>query len=305
MARNVSYSVCMISDELHDSRLVTRFRDLEIYQIHGTDAPQTMAEIGRIREHEFSSDGGGTGKDIDIDEYDTMSYCYQLLVWDPKYQQILSAYRYIPMWRIPADHRKNGSPSSRLFDLSNRFYDDIAPGCIELGRSVVNRKAKRSILGLFAVWSGLGALIAELPRLRWFFGKLTLYPEVPKHLRHRIFAFWDRFFPGDETLMAPVVDYSIAKVENDWSGYPDIGDRDTAFKRLSAEMSDAGWPVPPLMKSYIAVSSEIQSFGTALNSHFGNVYETAILLPIETIGGKTREQFIDSYTSINPGLFSY
>lgn len=44
----------------------------DIYVIDGREAPNTMREIGRLREIAFRSAGGGTGKACDIDEFDLM-----------------------------------------------------------------------------------------------------------------------------------------------------------------------------------------------------------------------------------------
>mgnify|MGYP002229753985 CR=1 FL=1 len=44
-----------------------------------------MKEIGRLREIAFRAAGGGTGKAMDIDEYDVMENPYkQLVVWNPE-----------------------------------------------------------------------------------------------------------------------------------------------------------------------------------------------------------------------------
>jgi hypothetical protein len=304
----------MYEHELNPDALVTRFRDLDIYQIHAVKSPEVMAEIGRIREREFSRDGGGTGKDLDIDEFDAEPYCYQLLVWDPRHREIVAFYRYLPLWLIPPHRIQVGSPSSRLFRFSEEFETEILPYCIELGRSVVNRDAKRKFLGLFAIWSGLGALIWELPEARWLFGKLTVYPQVRRENRRRLSAFWARYFPG-KAYMAPrdlvdaeAVDAAPGSREADvgtdvWADYPPLDDRVGAFERISRELAAAGDPVPPLMKSYLGVSLAIQSFGTAVNPHFGNVYETAILLPIGEINEATRRTFIDTYQPLNSALF--
>ena len=44
----------------------------EIYVVNAFNAPNTMREIGRLREIAFRTAGGGTGKEVDIDQYDTM-----------------------------------------------------------------------------------------------------------------------------------------------------------------------------------------------------------------------------------------
>ena len=44
----------------------------EIYVVTAHEAPNVMKEIGRLREIAFREAGGGTGKSMDIDEFDTM-----------------------------------------------------------------------------------------------------------------------------------------------------------------------------------------------------------------------------------------
>ena len=67
-----------------------------IYIITAQDSPNTMKEIGRLREIAFRAAGGGTGKSMDIDEYDIMDNPYkQLIVWNPEAEEILGGYRYI------------------------------------------------------------------------------------------------------------------------------------------------------------------------------------------------------------------
>ena len=68
----------------------------ELYTFHANEAPNTMLEIGRLREEAFRAGGGGTGKAADIDELDLRPNGYQqLVVWDPEAQKILGGYRYI------------------------------------------------------------------------------------------------------------------------------------------------------------------------------------------------------------------
>ncbi|MCE3259498.1 MAG: hemolysin, partial [Bacteroidetes bacterium] len=60
------------------------------------NSPNVMREIGRLREVTFRHAGGGTGKEIDIDEFDTCDHPYQqLLVWNPEDKEIVGAYRFI------------------------------------------------------------------------------------------------------------------------------------------------------------------------------------------------------------------
>ena len=100
----------------------------EVYVVTWQDSPNVVREIGRLREIAFRAAGGGTGKSIDLDEFDTCENPYkQLLVWDPDTEEIVGGYRYIlgKDWQIAPD----GQPilaTSHMFRFSERFMRDYA-----------------------------------------------------------------------------------------------------------------------------------------------------------------------------------
>ena len=111
----------------------------EIYVVTAHNAPNVMREIGRLREIAFREAGGGTGKPLDIDEFDTCDNCYkQLIVWNPEAEEIIGGYRHLlgPDWEIGPD----GQPllaTSHMFHFSDKFLKDYMPYTVELGRSFV------------------------------------------------------------------------------------------------------------------------------------------------------------------------
>ena len=79
-------SADLIRQELTPDKLLraTNKGGNEIYVFHASTAPETMREIGRLREEAFRFYGGGTGRDCDVDEFDLADDGYrQLIVWDP------------------------------------------------------------------------------------------------------------------------------------------------------------------------------------------------------------------------------
>ena len=68
----------------------------EIYIVTANDSPNVLKEIGRLREIAFREAGGGTGKSMDLDEFDFGDNCYkQLIVWNPEADEIIGGYRYL------------------------------------------------------------------------------------------------------------------------------------------------------------------------------------------------------------------
>ena len=61
------------SELTEDKRLrFTNKSHNEIYIVTWKNAPNVLKEIGRLREIAFRAAGGGTGKALDLDEYDLM-----------------------------------------------------------------------------------------------------------------------------------------------------------------------------------------------------------------------------------------
>ena len=87
----------LLEKELRKDKLIRRTNNGNnlLYVVTNDDSPNVMREIGRLREISFRVAGGGTGKELDIDAYDTMPNSYkQLIVWDPKAKEILGGYRF-------------------------------------------------------------------------------------------------------------------------------------------------------------------------------------------------------------------
>lgn len=297
----------ILDAELSSDKLARYFKELEVYIVTAHNAPNVMDEIGRIREMEFRKEGGGTGREKDIDQFDTGDIPYkQLVAWDPKEKEIVAMYRYILCGEVIDPGRGIHLATHRLFTFSERFVEEYLPYTIELGRSVVNRTAKRSLLGLFVIWSGLAALVSEYREIEYFFGKTTIYEHYPVKARDLLYTFLDLYFGDTDDLAKPREDVQYSTPNNQ----PELrslfsGDRYRSdYTILRKELAQMDQVVPPILISYLRLTNTIKCYGTAWNTHFGNVLETAFLLTIRDIDQSKRKQFIETYESINPKLFT-
>ncbi|MDX5404730.1 MAG: hemolysin, partial [Bacteroidota bacterium] len=53
--------------------------------------------------------------------------------------------------------------------------------------------------------------------------------------------------------------------------------------------------IPPLINSYMNLSSTMRTFGTALNDEFGEVEETGILVTINDIHQTKKDRYLGTY----------
>lgn len=275
----------------------------EIYVVNHHDSPNVMREIGRLREEAFRDSGGGSGLSMDIDEFDTMENPYQqLIVWDPDAEKILGGYRYILGTDIKLD--ENGQPllaTSHMFHFSEKFIKEYLPYTIELGRSFVSPEYQSSKAGtkaLFALdnlWDGLGALAIIRPDMKYFFGKMTMYPEYNRQARDLIQHFLFKHFKDKENLVTPV---DPIRIETPASYMDSILTEDEFkddYKLLNAEVRRLGVNIPPLVNSYMSLSPTMKMFGGGINHEFSEAEETCILINFDEIHETKRERHINSF----------
>ncbi|MBQ8225088.1 MAG: GNAT family N-acetyltransferase [Bacteroides sp.] len=280
----------------------------QIYIITAQDSPNTMKEIGRLREIAFRAAGGGTGKSMDIDEYDVMENPYkQLIVWNPEAEEILGGYRYLLGTDVRFDEQ--GHPilaTSHMFNFSEEFLKKYLPTTIELGRSFVTleyQSTRSDSKGLFALdnlWDGLGALTVIMPNVKYYFGKVTMYPSYHRQGRDMILYFLKKHFGDKEGLVTPM---EPLKLETPEAELEQLFCKDTFkenYKILNAEVRKLGYNIPPLVNAYMSLSPTMRMFGTAINDEFGDVEETGILIAVDEILAEKRIRHIESFLENEP-----
>ncbi len=275
---------------------VTRKGHNHLYEVTAHDSPNVMQEIGRLREISFRVGGGGTGKAVDIDEYDIDPHepYRQLIVWDPKDQEIIGGYRYIMCGGL--DIKKMAT--RELFDFSDEFINGYMPFTIELGRSFVQPNyqstniKRKSLYALDNLWDGLGALIVKYGNVKYFFGKVTMYTSYNSRARNLLLHFLKKYFNDTESLVLPIIPLEC-DMDNPYFAevFKDLEYKD-AYKVLQREIKNNGEHIPPLINSYMNLSPSMKVFGTAVNYGFGGVEETGILVSINDIYPEKIERYI-------------
>lgn len=280
----------------------------EIYVVTAQNAPNVMKEIGRLREEAFRTAGGGTGKSMDIDEFDTMDNgCKQLIVWNPESDEIIGGYRYLfgKDWKIQPDGQPHLA-TSHMFHFSEKFMKEYAPYTVELGRSFVSldyqnvRQNTKSIFALDNLWDGLGALTVINPDCKYFFGKMTMYPSYIRRGRDMILYFLKKHFDDKEHLIIPIKPLKIETPEDELAKIFCKDDFKADYRILNHEIRKLGYNIPPLVNAYMNLSPTMKLFGTAINYGFGDVEETGILIAVDEILEEKRVRHINTFIQEHP-----
>jgi hypothetical protein len=295
----------LIEKELTEDKMLRRTNNGNniLYVVTHQDSPNIMTEIGRLRELSFRVAGGGTGKEVDIDAYDTMPNPYkQLIVWDPAEKEILGGYRYFVCSEVYNDEDGNCNlATARLFKFSKKFRDDYIPYMIELGRSFVqpayqstNRKGK-GIYAMDNLWDGLGAVWLKHPHIKYFFGKVTMYTTYDKEARDLILYFLKKYFPDRENLVLPFEPLEFSTDIELLAGILNGKSYSDDYKQLSSNVRARGENIPPLINAYMNLSPTMKVFGTAMNYSFGDVEETALMVTLNDMYDEKIERHLKTY----------
>lgn len=181
---------------------------------------------------------------------------------------------------------------------------DFFPYTIELGRSFVQPKYQPSAenrKGLFTLdnlWDGLGAIHIDNPQIKYFFGKVTMYPHFNQEARDLILHFMNHYFPDPDRLVWPLhplqLSHDMQPFSAELNGLP----YKEGHRILNQKVRELGENIPPLVNAYMNLSATMRTFGTSLNDHFGAVEETGILVTLADIYPTKIERHVTTYKPV-------
>ena len=295
----------LIKAELQEDKFLrkTNHAGNEIYVV-GPESVNVIREIGRLREIAFRNDGGGTGEALDIDKFDTdPAFGYkQLVLWDPETEEIIGGYRFCFCDQCVYD--KEGQPiltSSHMFRFSRKFMREYLPYTLELGRSFVSveyQSSKAGAKGLFALdnlFDGISALmVLYKKRMRYLFGKMTIYPSYNEEAREMIMFFLKKYFGEKASLIHIRKEVRIQNPRR-FSKLFKGDDFKEDYKTLKGEILKLGVSIPPLVNSYMNLSPSMIYFGTGINDEFADVLDSGIMITFEEMYPEKKKRHVESF----------
>jgi putative hemolysin len=145
--------------------------DMQVYLTDYASIPTVIQEIGRLREKTFRAVGEGTGKALDIDEYDP--HYMHLFMWNPKTKEIVGGYRLGRTDRILEEFGPKGIYTTSLFHFKEKLLERLSPA-LEMGRSYIREEYQRKPNALPLLWRGIGEYVSRNQQYRVLFGPVSI-----------------------------------------------------------------------------------------------------------------------------------
>ncbi len=274
--------------------LLYQTKEYQVFWAHSEDIPNVLYEIGRLREITFREVGEGTGKNIDLDEYDL--YYRHLFIWDLENAKIVGAYRLGMGKEIIDRYGKRGFYINSLFKLKSGFVNILSES-IELGRSFVVKEYQLKPLSLYLLWKGILYFILKNPTYRYLVGPVTISGEFSNYSKFMITSFVKAHHFDDQLaeLVQPRKEYipKIVKEDTDPESISKIAKED--LKRLDKmidEIEMGNFRLPALLKKYLGQNAKIVAFN--VDPHFNDALDGLLVMdmynvPLATIEGLSKE----------------
>jgi putative hemolysin len=255
--------------------------------------PQVMHEIGRLREVAFRSVGEGTGREIDLDEFD--SYYHHLFVWNKSRREIVGAYRLALTDEVLKSYGKQGLYTSTLFHFQDGFFDRIGPA-LELGRSFVRMECQGAINALPLLWRGIGRFVLDHPRHKILFGPVSISRDYhplsqqmmvsylqQRHLTEELSRFVQPKAPFKTPwvhLPNPVA--ACFQVKN----VSDVKELSELVSEIEADRKT----IPVLLKHYLKLGGTVLGFNVDRN--FSHVLDSLVIVDLTRTERRILERFV-------------
>ncbi|MCS7161862.1 MAG: lysophospholipid acyltransferase family protein [Bacteroidia bacterium] len=229
-----------------------------VYYFRGSQQPQLLYELGRLRETTFRAAGEGTGKALDTDAYDT--WYDHLVLYHTSEKEIIGAYRIGRCDEILQTRGLRGLYLYSLFHLRRTLFREIHPA-LELGRAFVTEKYQRAYAPLYLLWRGIGQYILQNPRYRFLIGPVSLSKHFSDLSKAFLVAFLEDRYKA-EALVAEVRPRNPYVISSDHRRYyytvavqslRDVED-------LIQELEGSPIRLPVLIRHYLRMGARILAF---------------------------------------------
>jgi len=258
---------------------LTKAGDLAVYIAPADAIPNSLQEIGRLREVTFRGVGEGTGRSVDLDRFD--QHYLHLFAWKAATNEIVGAYR------LGGTDVDQDLYTATLFKYDAAFLNKLGPA-LELGRSFVRPEYQRGFAPLLALWKGIGAYVARNPRYKVLFGPVSISNQYQAVSRELMVTFLERHASLRE-WMGLISTRSPLKRRLRKPELPAAGFDAEDLSALVSDLEPSGAGIPVLLRQYLKLGGKLLGFN--VDPEFSDVLDGLIVIDLT----KTEPRLLERY----------
>ncbi len=287
LVRHSIPSIAREVESLADKRLLLESGTTQVYLAPANEIPQTLDEIGDLREATFRMAGEGSGKSRDLDQFD--SHYLHLFSWNSKTREVIGAYRLGQTDEIFRTHGISGLYTSTLFRYGKDLMLEINPA-LELGRSFIRAEYQKSFSALLMLWKGIGRFVTEYPRYRTLFGPVSISNDYNPLSRKFLVDYLKRH-ESDERLsrfVKPRKPFRTLPLSPQVQWELNLDDLST----IIGDLEEDGKGVPVLLRQYLKLGGKLLAFN--VDPEFSRCLDGLVIVDLASADRSILKRYMDA-----------
>jgi putative hemolysin len=286
--------------------------DYRVCCARAEEIPNTLREIGRLREIAFRKAGEGSGRSLDLDRFD--KHYLHLWVSHRETAEVSGAYRLVCTDTVE-------SPSdlytSTLFRFRPPLLERLSPA-VELGRSFVRpehqtrkgcgphhqsdeelsraalrfaRDPQKRHLALLLLWKGIGRWVARHPRYRVLFGPVSISREYSRASKALMVSYLEARRGELACQVAPRRQFRAGRLRGCDAGLlaPLLRNLEE-LSEVVAELEADGKGIPVLLRQYLQLGGTVLAFN--VDRAFSNVVDGLVVVDLAGLAPAVLEKYL-------------
>ena len=276
----------------NDSLLFTS-KTYRIYLADSKDIPNTLNEIGRLREVTFRAVGEGTNKSLDLDEFDKIYK--HLFLWDDVGKQLVGAYRMGLGKDIFKKQGIEGFYVNDLFKIEPELFD-MMESTIEMGRAFIIKSYQQRPMPLFLLWKGIVHVTLRYPEYKYLMGGVSISNKFSNFSKSLMIEFMKSHYydPFIAQYVSPKKEYKVKLNVADKDFVFDTTQADmNKFDKIIDEIEPGDLRLPVLMKKYVKQNARLVGFN--VDPKFNNAVDGLMYIRIADLPESTVKPVMEEF----------
>ncbi|WP_010227312.1 GNAT family N-acyltransferase [Gillisia marina] len=275
-----------------DKRLL-QSKNYEVFLAKKEVIPNTLTEIGRLREITFREVGEGSNNSLDLDPFD--DYYYHLFLWDNETKKIAGAYRMGMGAEIFKAHGINGFYLQDLFRFEPELYDMMSQS-IEMGRAFIIKEYQLRPMPLFLLWKGIVHCTLRFPEHKYLIGGVSISNKFSNFSKSLMIEFMksNYYDPYVAQYIRPKKEFKVKLNDADKDIVFDESEADlNKFDRIIDELEPESLRLPVLIKKYIKQNARVVAFN--VDPLFNNAIDGLMYIKIADLPESTVKPVMEEF----------
>ncbi|TVZ52482.1 GNAT family N-acyltransferase [Dokdonia sp. Hel_I_53] len=277
----------------NDDKRLLQSKNYEVFLAPAKEIPNTLQEIGRLREITFRAIGEGTNEATDVDKFDR--YYYHMFLWDNNAKKMAGAYRMGLGSKIYKKYGIDGFYLQDLFRFEPELHKMMSQS-IEMGRAFIVKEYQQKPMPLFLLWKGIVHTTLRFPEHKFLIGGVSISNQFSNFSKSLMIEFMKSHYydPYIAQYIRPKKEFKVKLTDADKEFVFDESEADlNKFDKLIEEVEPGSLRLPVLIKKYIKQNAKVIAFN--VDPLFNNAVDGLMYIKISDLPESTVKPVMEEF----------